>query len=307
MKIYYGDGNKYADITEMALSLCTLNKVLNIPDEDNARANIFGDPIFGKLKHIKIIQDDIESIYDHNTPISIKLKDDIEIPKIAKVKVNQEINDPSNRLADLHSRLRIHYGCKTDEYPEQFMTICYLNPKDIVLELGGNIGRNTCVIASILDDDKNLVSLESSSVSALQLSYNRMCNGYQFNIENSALSSVPLVQCGWTTKVSDVDVEGYFRIKTITFKELENKYGLKFNTLVADCEGALYQILKDTPEMLEGIEKIIIENDFNYMDEKNFIDRIFESYGFVCVYSKDGGWGPCSPFFYQVFKKVIDL
>lgn len=154
-----------------------------------------------------------------------------------------------------------------------------------------------------MDDDKNLVSLETSLHSARQLSCNRICNGYQFNIENSALSSVPLIQCGQITKVSDVDVEGYFRVNTITFKELENKYGLKFNTLVADCEGALYQILKDTPEVLEGIEKIIIENDFDYINEKNFIDQVFKSYGFACIYSEAGGWGPCSPFFYQVFIK----
>ena len=37
----------------------------------------------------------------------------------------------------------------------------------------------------------------------------------------------------------------------------ENKYNnMCFNTLVADCEGALYYILRDEPTFLENFKKI---------------------------------------------------
>ncbi len=47
------------------------------------------------------------------------------------------------------------------------------------------------------------------------------------------------------------------------------KYNMNFNVLVVDCEGALYYMLKDEPEFLNGFETIIIENDFTDINIKN--------------------------------------
>ena len=42
------------------------------------------------------------------------------------------------------------------------MVIRYLTGKEKVLEIGGNIGRNSMVIASIIDNN-NFVSMESAN------------------------------------------------------------------------------------------------------------------------------------------------
>ena len=49
--------------------------------------------------------------------------------------------------------------------------------------------------------------------------------------------------------------------KTEPWSETEDKYNVDFDTLVADCEGALCYILKEEPEFLESFKLIIIEND----------------------------------------------
>ena len=58
---------------------------------------------------------------------------------------------------------------KDDELPEQlmitFLEVTFINPNDIVLEIGGNIGRNSYVIGKILNDRKNLMVIESDPLS----------------------------------------------------------------------------------------------------------------------------------------------
>ena len=78
---------------------------------------------------------------------------------------------------------------------------------------------------------------------------------------------------------------------------------MNFNVLVVDCEGALYYILKEEPEFLNGFKTIIIENDFIDITHKEFVDEEFKRYDFRNVYSIPGGFGPCYNFFYQVWKK----
>jgi len=45
-----------------------------------------------------------------------------------------------------------------------------------------------------------------------------------------------------------------------------------FDTLVADCEGALLPILKDTPEILAKIDLIIVENDYQSKAEHALVN-----------------------------------
>ncbi len=61
-------------------------------------------------------------------------------------------------------------------------------------------------------------------------------------------------------------------------------------------EGALYYILKDEPNFLNGFETIFIENDFTDITHKQFVDEEFKRNNFKSVYRLAGGFGPC--FFY---------
>lgn len=220
--------------------------------------------------------------------------------------VDQSITD---KLTDLHSKLKLNYGNFSEEYPEQEMAVMYIKPDDIVLELGGNIGRNSCIIASLLNDSKNLVVFESSNTIAQQLKENRDLNNLNFHIEDCAISKCELYQNRWDTIpvnyiINHPDFVNWTKIKTLTWSDIKNKYNnICFNILVADCEGALYYILRDEPTFLENFKKIIIENDFNQLETKLAVDEEFKKFNFKRVYVKAGGFGPCQKFFYEVWEK----
>lgn len=212
------------------------------------------------------------------------------------------------KLKDLHSKLKLNYGDFSDEYDEQVMSVLYIKPDDVVLEIGGNIGRNSCIIASILNDSRNLIVFESDPKNAVKLKKNRDLNNLDFKIEDCAISKNELFQKDWVTKTKDLlnsyELSDWKKIKTMSWDKIKNKYKTPFDTLVADCEGALYYILKDEPNFLENFKTIIIENDFEYIEQKNFVDDEFKRFDFINVYSNPGPWGPCSDRFYEVWKKI---
>lgn len=305
MKVYYGVEGKYQDVTEIAVEECLAAGILTIPKTETERSNMFGDPLPGTLKHIKVG----EKIYSHEQLVCIDYENGESRVSAERRKWWNEsgrfISDPEIKLRGIHNYISLSFGNMSEEFPEQLMAAMYIRETDTVLEIGANIGRNTCVIASLLNDDTRLVTLECCQEYVKQLQVNRDQNGFNFHIEASALSKVGLMQQGWNTFLSGEGVTpaGYTKVNTITFSELETKYNMKYNVLVADCEGALYQILKDEPDMLNSFETVIIENDFHQIDEKKFVDAKFQEVGLQCVYSSSGGWGPCQSFFFQVFSK----
>lgn len=211
--------------------------------------------------------------------------------------------EAEDKLKKIHSRLSLVHGSLNEEYPEQLMAVMFISKKDRVLELGGNVGRNSCVIGSLLKKSENLVVVESDPNIAGQLKENRDYNGLWFKIEDSALSKVPLIQSGWNTVPSSVLLPGYFWVKTVSYADLKKKYAMDFNVLVADCEGALYFILRDDETLLSDVETIIVENDYTERGHYDEVRYRFEAHGFQLVYSKEGPWGPCRKEFYQVWKK----
>ena len=183
------------------------------------------------------------------------------------------------------------------------MVVKYLNGNEKVLEIGGNIGRNSLIIASILNNASNLVTLECDMSIANQLKENRALNNFNFHIESSALSNRKLIQKGWDTMPSDTLIDGYKWVNTITLEELKVKYDIKFDTLVLDCEGAFYYILMDMPEILTNINLIIMENDYHDLYKKEYVDSVLKQNYFYRDHVENGGWGPCENFFFEVWKR----
>ena len=68
-------------------------------------------------------------------------------------------------LSNIHNEIIINHGNKYDEYPGQLMSIMFIKSDDCVSEIGGNIGRNSCVISKILNDSNNLLVIESDPLS----------------------------------------------------------------------------------------------------------------------------------------------
>ena len=291
MRIYYGIKNNMIDVTSVCLSKLTNNNIITIPSGDGNRAYYFTDPLVGVLKEIIII-DNNESYYNSSYSININLLNN-------SICYNEEYN--YDKINYLHSKLIIKNGKLNDELPEQMMAIKYLTGNEKVLEIGGNIGRNSLIIASIVNNN-NFVTLECDETIAKQLKENKELNNFTFNIENSALSNRKLIQKGWDTIPSEELLNGYKWVNTITLNELNTKYNIIFDTLILDCEGAFYYILYDMPEILNNIKLIIMENDYRDISHKKYIDEVLIKNNFYRNYVERGGWGPCFNNFYEVWK-----
>ena len=307
--IKYGIINNNIDVTTIVFTTMIKNNIIYIPYGDINRSKYFDDPLPNVLKSIFIIIDDVLTEYTDKTPIYIDTINNLvytdKIP--GNIRITYPI--PSDKLYNIHKDLKIDYGSFKDELPEQLMAVKYLNGNEKVLEIGGNIGRNSLVIAYILNNNNNnnnnFVSLECDTNIYNQLCHNKDLNNLNFFIENSALSNRKLIQKGWDTIVSNELLDGYTEVNTITLNELYHKYNINFDTLVLDCEGAFYYILLDMPYILDNIKLIIMENDYLNIEHKNYIDNVLHDNDYYIDHSESGGWGPCYNNFFEVWKKNI--
>lgn len=312
--VLYGTAFSYVDVTHLVKKLCAVHNAKDghvfyyIPKTDPSRSALFGDPLYGISKHIKLgarIFEANDGLLLDNALTFVMV---IKTPRDFWHLVGQHMTDSRRALGILHQHLIIEHGSLHEEYPEQEMVASFLPTHAQVLELGGNIGRNSLVIASIADQ---LLVLESDAQTASKLIHNRDLNHFSFPVESSALSDKRLIQKGWETKTSPdekSDGVGWTPVRSITYKELRHKYSTFVpDTLVVDCEGALYQILKDGESILDNIKLIIIENDYLEASQKRFVDFVFQRHGFVLAYSHHGGLPthPCNSCFYQVFVKNV--
>ena len=296
MNCWYGNHKTNINVYAECLKRLQKNNIITIPAGDINRSLYFGDPIFGTIKHIYINNFENSIIeYDETHEIIIDL--------INKTIHTNNINNAHDELIKIQSRLQLRHGKFEHEFPEQKMSVKFLTGDESVLEIGGNIGRNTLVISSILKDDTKLVSIECDIDNYNKLNENKILNGKRFHTELCALSKNKLIQKDWDTLPSDVLLDGYKWVNTITLQDFREKYKIQFDTLVLDCEGAFYYILLDFPEILENINLIIMENDYKDITHKNYINAELNKRNFYVAYIESGGWGPCKSCFYEVWKR----
>jgi hypothetical protein len=214
-------------------------------------------------------------------------------------------NDPIiKKLRGIQSGLKLENGFFGQHMVNQEMSVRFIEPTDVVLELGGNIGRNSLIISTLLSDSQNLVVLESDAKICKSLEKNRDNNNFKFVIEAKALSKKPLIQRGWWTKpLPEGEVPKYWTpVDIVDFETLQSTTGLTFNTLVADSEGSLYYSLKDDPSILDGLEKILLENDYwAARSQQDEVRQILTSKGFSVVFDRESGL--TRPSFWQVWTK----
>ncbi len=274
-------------------------KFILIPPNDNLRAEYFGDPIVGEQKSIVYKSGDMTCVCGDGNMILVNTENgsiSIENRKYADIVTTK-------KLYELQSKLSIRHGDFNAETSEQKMCVRYLGGDEKVLEIGGNIGRTSLIISSILKNPQNHLVLESDPQSFQALIENRKINNMCFHLENAALSKRALIQKVWDTIPSDVLLDGYFSVNTITWEHLKQKYRIEFDTLVLDCEGAFFYILLDMPEILDNIKLICMENDYHNYDHKLYVDKVLLEKGFSRIYSEKFGWGQCINFFYEVWNR----
>ena len=67
--------------------------------------------------------------------------------------------------------------------------------------------------------------------------------------------------------VTNQSSQGSKILNVITFKELQELFNIRFNTLVIDCEGSYQQIFNEFPEILQQVDKILIEWDGIFLED----------------------------------------
>jgi FkbM family methyltransferase len=223
------------------------------------------------------------------------------IPAIIDHKLKLEI---CSKLNNIHKKLKIDFGMFYENMSMQLLILKYINGLEKVLEIGGNIGRCSLLIANILNAKSNtdFVSLESNPDYEKQLIHNRDQNNLSFHIENSTLSRKKIIQLEDKTSLSDVLIDGFFQVNSISWSNLNEKYKIDFDTLIIDCNDAFYEILLEFPKMLNNIKLVIMKNEYYDVFKKIKIEKTFLEKGFTLEYSETGGNCPCYYSYYEVWK-----
>lgn len=180
----------------------------------------------------------------------------------------------ANRLARIHKTPLVH-GSWHDELKEQLLGMMFVADDDVVVEIGANIGRNTCALAARLKGSGyRMLSFETINENERALRENLAAIKAQERVSFvfAALSSRRLCQIHWDTfPCPDGAPSDAVEVATIDWKRARTQLGDQHPTaIVADCEGAMLPILKDFPDMLEGIHTIVMENDFFRGGEEEF-------------------------------------
>jgi FkbM family methyltransferase len=182
------------------------------------------------------------------------------------------------------------------ERNEQVQAEKYLTPKCIVLELGARYGTVSCIINKKVGP--NMVVVEPDVRVQDALEQNMKANGCDFNIVKGVISRVPLE----LTEQNKSNGYGTTSIKTeessipsMTLEEVETKYNLVFNTLVADCEGFLEQFMDENPKLYQQLSLIMFEKDYANKCNYKKIENTLKANGFACLNGS----------FHSVWKKTI--
>jgi hypothetical protein len=313
--VFYGVNSSYLNVTDTVLDHCVHRGRLFIPAREDLRNLVFSDPEPEMVKSVVLIREmdgaKTCQIFGPEDDLDIDLTPD----EIRPGNSSSRISLPAGISVDeavkhIHSQLYFLLGRLADEWKMQALSVAWLDPDAKVLQLGSNIGRNTLMISSLLNDDRNLVALDCAPLSIEWLRLNRFINRRHFHIEHAALSYRRLIQRGFGTVPSTELYPGYDPVHTTTYEELLQTYSIQFDTLVSDCEGAIYYILQDNPGILDTMSTIFAKSTYRSVEHKLWTDALFLEKGFSRVHSEPlvgAEWLPapdaCQASFYEVWKR----
>jgi len=171
------------------------------------------------------------------------------------------------------------------ETVEQIQAETYITEDCVVLELGARYGTVSCVINNKLKNRSNQVSVEPDNIVWDSLEKNMKSNGCNFHLIKGVISRTPL-------ELKQTPGEGYSNstvkaevssLPNFTVEEIQTKYNLRFNTLVADCEGFLGQFFEDNPFLYDQLNLVLFEKDSPWKCDYSVILKKLKDHGFENV------------------------
>lgn len=244
----------------------------------------------------------ITGMYSMHVNYAIKLIEDYDLNlKQCYNTLMKVYNDGKHNFFDEKYLLDILYFDRNDnivkvdfEKEEQQFVKQYLSPTSSgVLELGARYGTVSCLISKILNNPENHIAVDpdSSIISALET--NKKIQNGKFKIYNGVVSNntysiryidpkFEFAEYGTYTVQSDDS-----SIKNISFENIQSLYNIKFDTIIADCEGYFYDFIFENENQLKDINLIIYEKDgtpwCDMIKKYNKLDSKLISLGFTCV------------------------
>jgi hypothetical protein len=304
---HYGSEEKMIDITGQLVARCVLaddgSRHAYIGTGVTERTSNFGyqirvpdveNPTCRKTcKNVTIeLSPDSEFLINLETGVHLELTS-VDTPTLERLRTRWV---EAGRVRQLMSLLPSRYPFISrrlwmDERPEQEMNIRFLNGTEIVLEIGGCIGRNSLIIASILSPyGGKLVTVEANPSIAEKLKLSRANSGFWFHIIDRPLSRVPMMIYKWYSRRLEQGQHvpaKWTKLSPITLTQLKQDSGVNnFDTLVVDCEGAFHGVLADFPDIMSGISKVLIENDSRDAQEAEDIHAVFRRHGLSPAWSQ---------------------
>ena len=184
---------------------------------------------------------------------------------------------------DEHGRVIDHKTCERDE---QTLVRRHVRPDHRVLELGSRYGTVSCMINAILDDPTQHVAVDPATEVLPALMRNRESHGAQFHVLTGVIARVPMA----VVQTPDFNQYATFTVpwdspntESITVEQVQEKYGVNFNCLVADCEGFLEQFFKENPAFLTQLDTVIFEADFKQRCNYDYVRWVLNMNGFKMV------------------------
>lgn len=170
------------------------------------------------------------------------------------------------------------------EIREQELVNKFIKEDDVVLELGARYGMISCLINQKLNNKNNQVSVEPDNRVWDALENNKKLNNCNFNIVKGFISNKKLNLTNLQyTYGSTYEEDNNSNIDCFTLDEIQKKYNIKFNVLVADCEGYLEEFFNQNPGLYNDLRLVILEEDYKEKCNYNKLYDELKNNNFDCA------------------------
>lgn len=150
------------------------------------------------------------------------------------------------------------------EAPEHELVQKWIPANATVLEFGARFGTTTCEIAKKLQNSGQLVTVEPDHQVWGDLETNIKSHNCHAHVLRGAINALPthMLNSGYGGRSAVSSSRRGLSVPTFTFDEVEEASGLKFDTLLIDCEGCAQDMMDQIGPKIKGqINLIIIEAD----------------------------------------------
>jgi len=152
------------------------------------------------------------------------------------------------------------------EEQEQALARKYIQPDDVVLELGARYGSVSCTINAKLRRKTNQVVVEPDERVWEALERNKRVNDCHFHIVKGFIARQKLSLTNLDNHLggygSTFVVDPESTTPSFNLEQIQNTHGLTFSVLVADCEGGLELFLDENPNIYDTLRMLIFEADY---------------------------------------------